>query len=131
MDYKSIKESLTEKLDKLKFAKGSKEEEMFKAIIESLGTLELGLNENIMKTDEIDEDLAELEGEYYGDIDSEEEDDELFELTCPHCDSKIFADEEMLTQDVLTCPNCNSEINFDIDLEGCGEGGCDACPGCH
>lgn len=57
----------------------------------------------------IDEDLYDLEDEFFGD----ELDDELVEVECPKCremvcfDSEIVSDEDLIE---VTCPNCDEVV---------------------
>jgi len=78
----------------------------------------------------LDEDVADLEQLVY-------DDDDLFDLTCPHCHEEFF-DPRLLDEDVdeLTCPACgqlvlvdDDEDDEDIDDEDdeCGECECDEC----
>ena len=58
----------------------------------------------------IDEDLYDLEDEFFGD---ELDDDEMVEVECPKCqemvcfDSEIVGDEDLIE---VTCPNCDEVV---------------------
>jgi len=141
LEYENIP---TPKYDELKrllgefdFEKNSKEYKMFEAIITAFGELESDVLEHGYKMDELDEDLADVEEELYiGDDEFDEvfdeafEDDEVFELQCPHCSAKLYIDEAILLQDKMNCPNCGKEVEFDLDDDGCG-GSCNECHGCE
>jgi len=58
------------------------------------------------------------------DEDSDEEDEAVYEVTCPNCNTVTTVDEETLLNQELVCPNCGAA--FDIELENC-DGDCDAC----
>ena len=66
----------------------------------------------------LDQDLDDLVADLYGD-DEEDEDDEdaLYEVTCPNCGAVTTIDEEALlsADQELVCPNCGAA--FDIELE--------------
>ncbi len=102
-----------------------------------------------LQVDEIDEDLASLESDYYVcDCDCDDcdddcdccdcddvDDDELpdYEVVCPECDAKILVDEDTLLEGEISCPNCDNILEFDFsglfDEDGCacGEHDCDCC----
>jgi len=82
--------------------------------------------------DYMDEDLADLEDEVFGESDEDEfEDDEEFddfedddidyiEIECPNCHEIIYLDEELLTDSNQTeCPSCHKPLVCDCDDEGC------------
>ncbi len=80
--------------------------------------------------DILDEDLGQVEEEIF-DCDSCEEcdecfseedddyelddDDELYEVTCPTCGDTILVDEGMIDEGSINCPNCNELLEFDYD----------------
>ena len=92
--------------------------------------------------DTIDEDLGELEKDFY-DIDEDEcgcghhhyddccdddddedddeelfdDDDELYEVPCPTCHDTICLNEAMIEDGSITCPNCGELLEFDLDDE--------------
>ena len=92
--------------------------------------------------DTIDEDLGELEKDFY-DIDEDEcgcghhhyddccdddddedddeelfdDDDELYEVTCPTCHDTICLNEAMIEDGSITCSNCGELLEFDLDDE--------------
>lgn len=82
--------------------------------------------------DILDEDLGQVEEEIF-DCDNCEEcgecfddnndddnydlddDDELYEVTCPTCGDTILVDEGMIDEGSINCPNCNELLEFDYD----------------
>ncbi len=76
----------------------------------------------------VDEDLANLENEFYGDDECDcccdDDDDECYEVECPSCHDVIYLDDEMLEEGKIACPNCGTELEFDFDE--C-DGDCDCC----
>ncbi|MBQ3133724.1 MAG: hypothetical protein IJC17_05585 [Clostridia bacterium] len=113
----------------------TKEAKVLNAIIDVLNDMALDmedlgeeLTEIGEQVDEIDEDLADVEDLLYED-DDEDEDfdfaDDLFEVTCPHCNADFEVDEEdLLADDGIDCPICGEKLTFDI--EEC-DGDCSCC----
>lgn len=85
------------------------------------------------QVDEIDQDLAEVEDELYGDgtyddddfddfddfgdIDDEfydDDDDVFYEVTCDSCGKKINVSEDVLLEGEIACPNCGATLEFDF-----------------
>ena len=59
--------------------------------------------------------------EYY-----EDEDDEVYEVTCPACNDIVYLDEDMLAEGEIACPNCGTNLEFDFDCDcDCCDGDCD------
>ena len=70
----------------------------------------------------LDQDLDDLVMDLYGEDEEDgEEDEDLYEVTCPNCGAVATVDEETLMDpdQELVCPNCGAA--FDIELEGTGE----------
>ena len=92
--------------------------------------------------DILDEDLGQVEDDFYdddctGDCDNcdeedwrddgedddddddfdfdDDDDDELYEITCPTCGDTILLDEGMIDEGSINCPNCNELLEFDYD----------------
>ena len=76
-----------------------------------------------LQLDEVDEDLAILEDDIYG----EDDEDDEYSVECPACGDLIYLDAETLEscEDRIICPSCNEkiEIEYDCDCEGCS--GCE------
>lgn len=72
-----------------------------------------------LQLDEVDEDLAILEDDIYG----EDDEDDEYSVECPACGDVIYLDAETLEncEDSIICPSCNEkiEIEYDCDCEGC------------
>jgi DNA-directed RNA polymerase subunit RPC12/RpoP len=108
----------------LSFGEDSKEAKVFDAIIDTLDEIAMAitdLEENQGELEElvsiIDEDLGELEDDYY-DLDDEDDSDfeeEYYEVVCPTCGDTICLDEEMLDDGEMSCPNCGEHLEFDLD----------------
>ncbi|WP_300367724.1 CD1247 N-terminal domain-containing protein [uncultured Subdoligranulum sp.] len=70
----------------------------------------------------LDQDLDDLVMDLYGEDEEDgEEDEDLYEVTCPNCGAVATVDEETLMDpdQELVCPNCGAA--FDIELEGTEE----------
>lgn len=145
-----IKMTITEKAAYLKgLAEGlglddaSKEAKILKSVIDLLEDvcyavtdLEESHTELCNQVDEIDEDLGDLEEEFYGedecDCDGEEDEDEpLYSVVCPECGETIYIDETTLGTGSMKCPNCDEKLEFDLESL---DDECDCCSGdcnCH
>ncbi len=123
----------------------AKETKVFNAIIEllddlcvSVEELEDGFDLLSEQVDEIDEDLGNVEEDFYGLEDDDcgcgcghhhhgDFEDAEFEVTCPSCGTTIPLDDDMLDEDGIVCPHCGESLEFDYDDdEDCGGGCC-----CH
>ena len=83
------------------------------------------------QVDAVDEDLDALEQEIYEECDGDCEDcdcegdcegccgcgdeDDIFEVTCPHCGEEFQVDEETLLDGSVDCPACGELLEFDFD----------------
>lgn len=83
------------------------------------------VNEAVELIDVLDEDLGELEEDFYdlGDDDDDEEDDEdfdfgddeeLYECVCPSCGDTICLGENIIAEGSIECPNCGENLEFDF-----------------
>lgn len=107
-------------MDGLELDPNAKETKVLNAIVELLDDL-------CVTVDEIDEDLGDLEEEYYGLDDDEcgcgcghhhdEFDDAEFEVTCPSCGDTIELNDAMLEEGSIVCPGCGETLEFDFDDE--------------
>ena len=51
-------------------------------------------------------------------LDLYDEDDDLFEITCPECGEDIVIDFDMLDEESnIVCPNCHSDIELEFDMD--------------
>ncbi len=79
--------------------------------------------------DAVDEDLADLEEDFYEEYDEDEDEDdyyydddeEFFEVQCPECDEIITLDEEMLAEGEIECPTCKTPLQFEFDTDESAE----------
>ena len=136
--------TLTEKVAYLKgLAEGlaldesKPEAKLIKAMIDvlddialSVSDLEDGLDLISEQLDAVDEDLDELEGFVYEELDDcccddccddDDEEEEYYDVECPSCGEVICVDREILEEGSITCPSCNELLEFDIDCD------CDDC----
>ena len=113
----------------------TKEGKILAAVIDLLGDIteeicdiEDGCDSLMEQIDAVDEDLASLEEDFYGEDEDECDcdecdcdecgcDDEVYEIECPACNDVIYLDEEMLKEDGMVCPNCGTELEFDFDCD--------------
>ena len=69
-------------------------------------------------TEALDEDLADLEDDFYEDYDDHEDDDdyECFTVECPNCREMVEISEDLLHTDSpvkVTCPRCKEIVMID------------------
>ena len=115
----------------------TKEGKLFKAIIDVLDDMALTVTdvEDVVdavcdELDSVEEDLDAIEeylleeeddDEYYDDdeddydYDCDCEDEVIYEVKCPVCNTVINLDEEMLDAGSIECPDCGEELEFDTD----------------
>ena len=103
------------------------ETKVIKAIVDALDDIALTAadTEERVETlegycDELDDDLALLEDEVYGDVDDEdydEDDDEnVICVECPKCGEEVCLDDSM-DFDKIKCPACGEEFSCEISDE--------------
>lgn len=115
----------------------TKEGKVLKEVLEVLDDIAFTLSdveddvaELSEQVDAIDEDLEALEEDYYGEDeydccdDEDEEDEELYEVTCPKCGDSVYINEEILDEGSIECPNCGELLEFDYDGCDCEDCGC-------
>lgn len=89
----------------------------------TVSDVEDGLNEVSEQVDAIDEDLEDLEKDFYGDEDDDEDDDDdadYYEVTCPKCGEKVYLDDDLLADGETKCPKCGEKLEFDFSCDdGC------------
>lgn len=90
---------------------------------DTIQDLEEELVEQSMHINEIDEDLADVE-DYVYELDEDDcgccgadEDDAIYEVTCPECQETLFLDEEALDEEALECPSCGAPLEFGIEFD--------------
>ena len=74
--------------------------------------------------EEVDNDLAELEEDYYGEQE-EDLDGEYYEIECPICNDTIVVEEDAFDNDEIICPSCKNPIEIEFDEK------CDCCCECE
>jgi hypothetical protein len=109
---------------------------------EKIDILEKQNEELYSYIEEIDEDLGNLEEDYFDELNGEEDysdlndgeeydpedDEDYYEIECPSCGEKIcFTDDVGIEE--LVCPACG-ELVGDTEIVGC-DGDCDSCDGCE
>lgn len=86
------------------------------------------IDEIVEVVDTIDEDLGNLESDFYelddecccGDDDCsccDDEDDDIYEVVCPSCGDTICLNEGMIEEGSMTCPGCGELLEFDFEDE--------------
>ncbi|MFA5658583.1 MAG: CD1247 N-terminal domain-containing protein [Oscillospiraceae bacterium] len=119
-------------MDGLKIDDSTNEGKVLLQVVEILGELSKSIellsdevDEVVELVDILDEDLGELEDDYFN-LDDDDEDDDLeeldsdedfYEVICPSCGDTICLDEEMLAEGSIDCPNCHENLEFDFDDE--------------
>lgn len=130
-------------MDGLELDPNAKETKVLNAMIEllddlcvSVEELEGGFQELSDQVDEIDQDLGNVEEDFYeldgscschhhhGEMD--DLDGAEFEVTCPSCGDVIQLTDDLLEEGSITCPGCGETLEFDFDDDD-EECGC----GCH
>ncbi len=110
--------------DGMNIDESTNEGKLFKSMIEVLNDIasEIDDIDEIQESlcdqvDVIDEDLAELEKDFY---DEEEEYDNIIE--CPHCGEEFEIDEDMINEETesIECPKCHEKLEVNWDCV-CGE----------
>ncbi len=91
----------------------------------SLAKVEEDCSDIADQLDSVDEDLADLEEEFYGgghscscedeDDDIDEDDETYYEVTCPTCHETICLSEATIADGEMECPNCGEKLEFDLD----------------
>lgn len=94
----------------------------------SVSDLEDGMDLISEQLDAVDEDLDELEGYVYEDLDDcccddccDEDEEEYYDVECPSCGDVICVDRDILEEGSINCPKCNELLEFEIDCD------CDDC----
>ncbi len=97
----------------------------------SVSDLEDGMDLLSEQLDAVDEDLDELEGYVYEDLDDcccddccDDDEEEYYDFECPNCGEVICVDADILEEGSINCPKCNELLEFEIDCD------CDCCDDC-
>ena len=99
----------------------------------TVSDLEDGMDLLSEQLDAVDEDLDELEGYVYEDLDDcccddccdDEDEEEYYDVECPSCGEVICVDRDILEEGSINCPKCNELLEFEIDCD------CDCCDDCE
>ena len=99
----------------------------------TVSDLEDGMDLISEQLDAVDEDLDELEGYVYEDLDDcccddccDDDEEEYYDVECPSCGEVICVDGDILDEGSINCPNCNELLEFEIDFD-CDCDDCDDC----
>ncbi len=100
----------------------------------TVSDLEEGMDLISEQLDAVDEDLDELEGFVYEELDDdcccddccEDDEEEYYDVECPSCGEVICVDGDILDEGSINCPNCNELLEFEIDFD-CDCDDCDDC----
>ncbi len=99
----------------------------------TVADLEDGMDLITEQLDAVDEDLDELEGFVYEELDDDDcccddcydDDDEFYDVECPTCGEVIGIDADTLDEGSIECPNCGELLEFececDCDCDDCCE----------
>ena len=98
---------------------------VIKAVIEVLDDMALtvaDLDDEVeligAQLDEVDDDLALLEDDFYDDLgDDEDYGEEMFEVVCPACGETVYFEDSALDDDYVICPACGEKLEFDFELD--------------
>ena len=85
-------------------------------MVQAISELEVSQAELDEYVETLDEDLADIESEIYGEFDDEENEEEplYIEVECPNCHETVYFDEELFdSEEDLVCPNCHETIYMD------------------
>jgi Zn finger protein HypA/HybF involved in hydrogenase expression len=96
--------------------------EMLELLTEMAGDVDdmgADLTELFDVVEQVDEDLAQVEEEVFGEG-ADDYSDEMYEITCPNCQQTVQLDEEVLLGGDVICPNCGDKIEIEIDACDCG-----------
>jgi len=70
--------------------------------------------------DEVDDDLALLEDDFYEDWEDDDYDDlgeDMFEVECPACGETVYFEDSALDDDYVVCPACGEKLELDLDID--------------
>ncbi len=97
----------------------------------TVADLEDGMDLISEQLDAVDEDLDELEGFVYEELDDDDcdccddcdcyDDEEFYDVECPACHEVIGIDIDTLEEGSIECPNCGELLEFECDCD------CDDC----
>lgn len=114
--------------------------ELIEEMAEMIDELDYVQCETIDIIDDLEEDMALIVDDFYGEDDEEDEDEDwdeddeddddwmdddidapdgdLFEIRCPNCGEDVMVDFDMLdSSNAIVCPNCREEIELEFNFE--------------
>ncbi|MEG1782106.1 MAG: hypothetical protein RR253_02530 [Oscillospiraceae bacterium] len=116
-------------------------------VTDTVSQVESDVDQIFDEIDAIDEDLTDVEdallydddedydedecdcGHHHGDDEDEdwnEDEDPIYEITCPNCGEVVCMNEDMLFSPDCACPKCGTSFEIDFDDEDC-DCDCDDC----
>lgn len=114
----------------------------------SIADLDDSTSELFEEVEAIDEDLGNLEDDFYDDEDDDDCccdcdcdcdcccddddcecccDEEIYEVECPNCHEEICIDGEILDMGSIECPNCGENLTFEIEEDDDCDCDCGCC----
>lgn len=113
----------------MEFDPASKNGKVIAAMMDLLEEMAAAVTEHDNALDQVyeelevlDEDLNDVVGVLCGEDDEDDagdDEDAIYEVTCPNCGAVAAVDEDTLLGKELVCPNCGAA--FDIELEAAEE----------
>ena len=84
----------------------------------SIENLEADSEELYDYMEAIDQDLTDLENDYYESLDLDDEDFEGFSIECPDCQETVFIDDDTMYEEEMEvlCPQCHRVVFVQDDL---------------
>jgi len=99
--------------------------DLLEDVVVSVAALESGVAEMQQQIDAVDEDLGDIEKEFFAadscDCDSCAGHDDAccdeiyYEVTCPTCGNVIHLDDDMVALGEIDCPNCGEKLEYDLE----------------
>ena len=89
-------------------------------IVDAVDELETSQSELDDYIETLDEDIADIQSQIYGEYDEDIDEDvpNYIEVVCPNCNETVYFDEQVFQEeDDITCPNCNESIYAECCLE--------------
>ena len=96
----------------------------------TVSDLEDGMDLISEQLDAVDEDLDELEGFVYEELDGcdcdcddcdcddcYDDEEEYYDVECPSCGEVICVDRDILEEGSINCPQCNELLEFEVECD--------------
>ena len=107
-------------VDMAEFDPASKETKVLRALIDAVDEMAQTVAELVEANSQmceviesLDEDLTEVENDLYG----EDDEEDIYEVTCPSCGEVFEVDEAMLDEGEINCPACGELLEFDLQID--------------